>query len=43
MLEFTPNDEDDMLDEEEHPPLFVGVSEYKNSDNEEDDNGVISV
>ncbi len=38
MLEFTPNDEDDMLDEDEedHPPLFVGVSEYKNSDNKED-------
>ncbi len=29
MLEFTPNDEDDMLDEDEedHPSLFVGVSE----------------
>ncbi len=38
MLEFTPNDEDDMLDEDEedHPSLFVGVSEYKNSDNKED-------
>ncbi len=35
MLEFTPNDEDDMLDEDEdHPPLFVGVSEYENSNNE---------
>ncbi len=43
MLEFTPNDEDDMLDEEDYPSLFVGVSEYKNSDNEEDNNGVISV
>ncbi len=31
MLEFTPNDEDNMLDEEDHPSLFVGVSEYKNS------------
>ncbi len=32
MLEFTPNDEDDMLDEDkDHPLLFVGVSEYKNS------------
>ncbi len=39
MLEFTPNDEDDMLDEDEedHPSLFVGVSEYKNSDNKEDE------
>ncbi len=38
MLEFTPNDEDDMLDEDEdYPSLFVGVSdEYKNSDNKED-------
>ncbi len=38
MLEFTPNDEDDMLDEDEegHPSLFVGVSECKNSDNKED-------
>ncbi len=38
MLEFTPNDEDDMLDEDEedHPSLFVGVSEYKNSDSKED-------
>ncbi len=37
MLEFTPNDEDDMLDEDEedHPSLFVGVSEYKNSDNKD--------
>ncbi len=43
MLEFTPNDEDDILDEEDHPSLFVGVSGYENSDNEKDDNGVISV
>ncbi len=25
-----------MKDEEDHPSLFVGVSEYKNSDNKED-------